>query len=172
MAMPLPSYDNHWLLSTEGWESPDGREADPRWQSVYLADLRDPEGHSIVRYAIDQFPDAPASGLYGVSLRLSADGRFLLNTLYGFEDEGGGIWVSDIAGDGYHDHPDSFARIVAWDHTLIWMKLEPEGAHPPPHFHLFMTGKEVADDFAMTAIVLRVKDAGLESTVTYQEQLL
>ena len=35
-----------------------------------------------------------------------------------------------------------------------------------------MTGKEVADDFAMTAIVLRVKDAGLESTVTYQELLL
>ena len=173
MAMPLPADDNYWLMSTEGWKSPEGEgPADPRWQTVYLVDLRDPEEYHKVRYPIQQFPDAPEAGLYGVSPRLSADGRFLFNTLYGFEDEGGGIWVSDLSVEDYYDRPEQFARIVAWDHTLSWMKLEREDDEPLPHFHLFMTGKEVADDFAMTANVLRVKDAGLESSVLYQERLL
>ena len=173
MAMPLPSDDNYWLMSAEGWKSPDaGGQADPRWQTVYLVNLRDPEEYHKVQYPIQQFPDAPEAGLYGVSPRLSADGRFLLNTLYGFEDEGGGIWVSDLSVDHYYNRPEQFARIVAWDHTLSWMKLEREDDGPLPHFHLFMTGKEVADDFAMTTNVLRVKDAGLESSILYQERLL
>ena len=173
MAMPLPADDNYWLMSTEGWKSPEGEgPADPRWQTVYLANLRNPEQYHKVQYPIQQFPDAPEAGLYGVSPRLSADGRFLFNTLYGFEDEGGGIWVSDLSVEDYYSRPEQFARIVAWDHTLSWMKLEHEDDGQLPHFHLFMTGKEVDDDFAMTANVLRVKDAGLESTVLYQERLL
>ena len=173
MAMPLPADDNYWLMSTEGWKSPEGEgPADPRWQTVYLANLRNPEQYHKVQYPIQQFPDAPEAGLYGVSPGLSADGRFLFNTLYGFEDEGGGIWVSDLSVEDYYNRPEQFARIVAWDHTLSWMKLEREDDEPLPHFHLFMTGKEVADDFAMTANVLRVKDAGLESSVLYQERLL
>ena len=173
MAMPLPADDNYWLMSTEGWKSADDEgPADPRWQTVYLVNLRDPEQYHKVQYPIQQFPDAPEAGLYGVSPRLSADGRFLFNTLYGFEDEGGGIWVSDLSVEDYYNRPEQFARIVAWDHTLSWMKLEREDDGPLPHFHLFMTGKEVADDFAMTANVLRLKDAGLESSVLYQERLL
>ena len=173
MAMPLPADDNYWLLSTEGWKSADDEgPADPRWQTVYLVNLGDPEQYHKVQYPIQQFPDAPEAGLYGVSPRLSADGRFLFNTLYGFEDEGGGIWVSDLSVEDYYNRPEQFARIVAWDHTLSWMKLEREDTDPLPHFHLFMTGKEVADDFAMTANVLRIKDAGLESSVLYQERLL
>ena len=173
MAMPLPSDDNYWLMSAEGWKSPeDGGQADPRWQTVYLVNLRDPEEYHKVQYPIQQFPDAPEAGLYGVSPRLSAAGRFLFNTLYGFKDEGGGIWVSDLSADDYYTHPELFARVVAWDHTLSWMKLERDDDGPLPHFHLFMTGKEVADDFAMTANVLRVKDAGLESSILYQERLL
>ena len=35
-----------------------------------------------------------------------------------------------------------------------------------------MTGKEVAYNFAMTANILRVKNAGLDSTVEYQKRLL
>ena len=173
MAMPLPADDNYWLMSTEGWKSADDEgPADPRWQTVYLVNLGDPEQYHKVQYPIQQFPDAPEAGLYGVSPRLSADGRFLFNTLYGFEDEGGGIWVSDLSVEDYYNRPEQFARIVAWDHTLSWMKLERQDDGPLPHFHLFMTGKEVADDFAMTANVLRVKDAGLESSVLYQERLL
>ena len=173
MAMPLPADDNYWLMSTEGWKSADDEgPADPRWQTVYLVNLRDPEEYHKVRYPIQQFPDAPEAGLYGVSPRLSADGRFLFNTLYGFEDEGGGVWVSDLSEEDYYNRPEQFARIVAWDHTLSWMKLEREDDGPLPHFHLFMTGKEVADDFAMTANVLRIKDSGLESSVLYQERLL
>ena len=173
MAMPLPSDDSYWLMSAEGWKSPDDDgPADPRWQTVYLVNVEDPEEYHKVQYPIHQFPDAPEAGLYGVSPRLSPDGRFLFNTLYGFEDEGGGIWVSDLSVEDYHNRPEQFARIVAWDHTLSWMRLEREDGGPSPHFHLFMTGKEVADDFAMTANVLRVRDAGLESTILYQERLL
>ncbi len=150
----------------------DGGHADPRWQTVYLVNLRNPEEYHKVQYPIQQFPDAPEAGLYGVSPKLSSDGRFLFNTLYGFEDEGGGIWVSDLSVDDYYNRPELFARIVSWDHTLSWMKLEREDDGPLPHFHLFMTGKEVADDFAMTANVLRIKDAGLESSILYQERLL
>ena len=106
MAMPLPSDDNYWLMSAEGWKSPDdGRQADPRWPTVYLVNLQDPEEYHKVQYPIQQFPDAPEAGLYGVSPRLSADGRFLLNTLYGFEDEGGGIRVSDLSVDHYYNRP-------------------------------------------------------------------
>jgi hypothetical protein len=173
MAMPLPSGDHRWLMSTEGWKSPDDEgPADPRWQTVHLVNLGDPEEYHKVKYPISQFPDAPEAGLYGVSPRLNADGRFLLNTLYGFKDEGGGIWVSDLSQEDYYNRPDQFVRIVAWDHTLSWMKLEREEDGPSPHFHLFMTGKEVADDFAMTANILRVRDAGLESSILYQERLL
>jgi hypothetical protein len=52
------------------------------------------------------------------------------------------------------------------------MKLEREDDGPLPHFHLFITGKEVADDFAMTANILRVRDAGLDSSIQYHERLL
>ncbi len=173
MAMPLPSDDNYWLMSAEGWKSPDeGEPADPRWQTVYVVNLRDPEEYHKVQYPISQFPEAPEAGLYGVSPRLSSDGRFLLNTLYGFKNEGGGIWVSDLAEDDYYNRPENFVRIVAWDHTLSWMKLERENEGPSPYFHLFMTGKEVADDFAMTANILRVRDAGLDSSIQYHERLL
>ena len=173
MAMPLPSNETYWLMSTEGWKSPDDNgPADPRWQTVYLVNVEDPEDYRRVEYPIHQFPDAPEAGLYGVSPRLSAEGRFLFNTLYGFEDEGGGIWVSDLSVEDYYNRSEQFARIVAWDHTLSWMKLERDDDAPLPHFHLFMTGKEVADDFAMTANVLRVRDAGLDSSILYQERLL
>ena len=51
MAMPLPADDNYWLLSTEGWKSADDEgPADPRWQTVYLVNLRDPEQYQKVQY--------------------------------------------------------------------------------------------------------------------------
>jgi hypothetical protein len=37
---------------------------------------------------------------------------------------------------------------------------------------LFLTGKEVREDFAMTANVIRIKDDGLDSTVERKERLL
>ena len=173
MAMPLPYDDSRWLMSAEGWKSPDDEgPADPRWQTVYLVNLADPEDYHKVQYPISQFPEAPEAGLYGVSPRLSSDGRYLLNTLYGFKNEGGGIWVSDLSMEDYYNRPDQFARIVAWDHTLSWMKLEREEDGPSSNFHLFMTGKEVADDFAMTANILRVRDAGLETSILHSERLL
>ncbi len=172
MALPMPFDDRTWLLSAEGWPSPEGdKPADPRWQAVYMVNLASPEQYEKVRYPIAQFPDAPEAGLYGVSPRLSGDGGYLFNTLYGFRDEGGGIWVVDVSQKGFQEDRDKFARIVDWDHTLSWTLLNGPAVEPPV-LHVFMTGKEVADDFAMTANILRIRDAGLESSVEREERLL
>ena len=102
------------------------------------------------------------------------DLNYLFNTLYGFRDEGGGIWVVDVSAEGFHAKGDNFSRIVAWDHTLSWTLLDgPAGeSSDSSAMHVFMTGKEVADDFAMTANILRIRDAGLESSIEREERLL
>jgi hypothetical protein len=173
MAQPLPQDDTRWIVSTEGWKPPDDAgPADPRWQSVYIVDLNRPEEFTRVNYPIAQFPRAPEAGLYGVSPLLSTDGRYLFNTLYGGADEGGGIWVSDLSQEDYYQRPGLFSRIVAWDHTLSWTVLDADPEQPGPWLNLFMTGKEVADNFAMTANILRIRNNGLDSTIEHQERLL
>ena len=172
MAQPLPSDSRTWLLSTEGWPAAkDGQPADPRWQTVYAVNLDDPEQYQKVRYPVAQFPQGPEAGLYGVSPRLTEDGNYLFNTLYGFRDEGGGIWVVNLTNPDFANDPSAFARIVSWDHTLSWTLL-PGPAGESSQMHVFMTGKEVADDFAMTANILRIKEAGLDSAIEREERLL
>ena len=172
MALPLPYNNRSWLFSSEGWTPAEGdTPADPRWQAVYLVDLDSPNDYVKVRYPIDQFPRAPEAGLYGSSPRMSSEGDFLFNTLYGFTDEGGGIWVVDVSDENFHASEANFARLVSWDHTLSWMPLGRLEADPQA-MHIFMTGKEVADDFAMTANVLRVREDGLNSAVEKSERLL
>ena len=173
LAMPLPGDDTRWLMSTEGWpKSGAGIPADPRWQAVYLVNVNDPEDYQKVEYPIHQFPKAPEAGLYGSSPRLSADNRFLFNTLYGFRDEGGGIWVADLSKEDFFTDPGSFTRIVDWDHALSWMLLGDEPEDPAAARNLFLTGKEVADDFAMTANVLSIGGGGLDSAIQSQQRLL
>ena len=172
MALPLPFNHRVWLFSTEGWPAAAGDEpADPRWQAVYLVNLNRPDEYVKIRYPIDEFPKAPEAGLYGASPRMSDDGNFIFNTLYGFRDEGGGIWVVDVSAEDFQARQENFARIVSWDHTLSWMplgRLEDD----PSAMHLFMTGKEVADDFAMTANLLRIREDGLNSAIEKSERLL
>lgn len=173
MAFPLPPDGRNWLLSAEGWpEAADGQPADPRWQAVYSVDPAAPQQYRIVGYPLSRHSDDPPAGLYGVSPRLSGDGKYLFNTLYGFREEGGGIWVVDLSARDFADNPANFARLVAWDHTLSWTLLPNPAAASSPYLHLFMTGKEVADDFAMTANILRVRDDGLASAIEREERLL
>ncbi|MYC28500.1 MAG: hypothetical protein F4X65_00205 [Chloroflexi bacterium] len=172
MAQPLPFNDRAWLFSTEGWTpSEDGEPADPRWQAVYLVDLDNPDEYVKVPYPIGGFPRAPEAGLYGSSPRMVGDGSFLFNTLYGFKDEGGGIWVVDVSAENFYVLEENFSRIVSWDHTLSWMPLG-RLDNDPTALYLFMTGKEVADDFAMTANVLRIREDGLGSAVEESRRLL
>ncbi len=172
MALPLPYDPRSWLFSTEGWPPAEGDQpADPRWQAVYRVNLDSPDDYVKVRYPIYEFPRAPEAGLYGASARMSDGGDHLFNTLYGFKDEGGGIWVVDVTDDGFLSSEANFARIVSWDHTLSWMPLA-RLDEDPSAMHLFMTGKEVADDFAMTANVLRIREDGLQSTIEKSERLL
>ena len=180
MALPVPWDDTRWMMSTEGWPAALGdRPADPRWQSVYIVNTERPEEYQIVEYPISQFPRAPESGLYGASAALSIDGQYLHNTLYGFKYEGGGLWVAELE-EGFHVKPDSFVRLVEWDHMLSWMSLDPnrdpdsDDASPDSAKtrSIFITGKEVADDFAMTANVMRLKGSGLETRVASKERLL
>ena len=175
MAFPLPPEGRDWLVSAEGWpEAAEGQPADPRWQAVYSVDMADPQQYRIVGYPLGRHSPDPPAGLYGVSPRLSADGKYLFNTLYGFREEGGGIWVTDISERDFSDDPANFARIVAWDHTLSWTLLPDTAAAAAssPYMHLFMTGKEVADDFAMTANILRLREDGLASAIEREERLL
>ena len=172
MALPLPYDDRSWLFSTEGWTPAEGEQpADPRWQAVYQVNLDRPDEYAKVRYPIYEFPRAPEAGLYGSSARMNEAGDHLFNTLYGFTDEGGGIWVVDVSDEGFLSNESKFARLVSWDHTLSWMPLG-RLDDDPSAMYLFMTGKEVADDFAMTANVLRVREDGLNSTIEKSERLL
>jgi hypothetical protein len=174
MAHPLPSNDDRWIMSAEGWAGPeeDGG-ADPRWQSVYVVNINDPDDYQIVDHPIGQYPKAPEKGrLYGSSEFLTLDGRYLFNLLYGFNDEGGGIWVADLSEENFYEMPGQFTRIVPWDHALSWIALENKTDGPLPFMSIFLTGKEVADDFAMTANFLRINGTGLDSTVERQERLL
>ena len=172
MALPLTFDDRTWLFSTEGWPPAEGDQPpDPRWQAVYLVNLDDPDQYVKVPYPIGEFPRAPEAGLYGSSPRMVGDGSILFNTLYGFKDEGGGIWVVDVSAEDFHTRQENFARIVSWDHTLSWMPLGRLEADPSA-LYLFMTGKEVADDFAMTANVLRIREDGLNSAIEESRRLL
>jgi hypothetical protein len=173
MALPLPWDDNYWMISAEGWPGPEeGRPADPRWQSVYIVNINSPEEYQEVEYPISRYPRAPREGLYGGSAALSADSRFLFNTLYGFTDEGGGLWVTDLTDEEFPANPERFNRIVEWDHLLSWFILEEETDGPSPSRSIFATGKEVAEDFAMTANLLRIDNAGSDSALESKERLL
>ena len=77
----------------------------------------------------------------------------------------------DVSEEGFQADPANFARIVNWDHTLSWTLLRGPDAESSA-MHVFMTGKEVADDFAMTANILRIREAGLESSIEREERLL
>ena len=168
-------------MSTEGWpEAGGGIPADPRWQAVYIVDINDPDNYEKVEFPIGQYPRAPEAGLYGSSARISSDQRFLFNTLYGFRDEGGGVWVTDLSVDNFHQKPGAFKRIVDWDHALSWTLLDPKFSEGTGDgtgdgsgsLHLFLTGKEVADNFAMTANLLRISGDGLGSAIESQQRLL
>lgn len=170
MALPAPWDDTRWIISSEGWPSAQAEQPpDPRWQAVYIVNTENPDEYELVEYPISQFPEAP-QGLYGASAAVSDDGRYLNNTLYGFKDEGGGLWVAALE-EGFQANPDSFVRIVEWDHMLSWVSLAGD-ADPADSRAIFVTGKEVADDFAMTANVISLQGQGLETTIERKERLL
>ena len=170
MALPAPWDDTQWIISSEGWPAAQGEQpADPRWQSVYLVNTENPDEYELVEYPIAQFPNAP-QGLYGASAAVTDDGSYLNNTLYGFKDEGGGLWVTALE-DGFQANPDSFVRIVEWDHMLSWVSLTGD-TDPADSRAIFVTGKEVADDFAMTANLISLHGQGLETTIERKERLL
>ena len=172
MALPLPWDDNYWMISSEGWPAPaEGKPADPRWQSVYIVNINNPAEYREVEYPISKYPNAPKEGLYGAAAALSSDSKTLFNTLYGFTDEGGGLWAVDFTDENFFSDPARFTRIVEWDHMLSWVTLK-EASEESPFRFIFVTGKEVASDFAMTATLLRLRNTGFESTVESKERLL
>ena len=171
LAIPLPSDPDRWLLSAEGWPSDsEGGTADPRFQSVYLAEAGSPDAYEIVRYPISRYPRAPR-GLYGSAGRVSDDARYLVNNLYGSEDEGGGLWIVDLENDGFYANDGAFARIVPWDHALSWFTLGPADLSAGDGVSVFLTAKEVDRDFAMTANLLTIRGAGLDARVESQRRL-
>ena len=171
LAVPLPTDPNRWILSAEGWPAAvDGEPADPRFQAVYLADVDSPGGYDIVEYPISRLPRAP-DGLYGSAPRLSDDSRYLINNLYGFEDEGGGLWVVDLEGEEFYRSDTAFSRIVPWDHALSWFVLGPADPDAGGTISVFLTAKEVDDDFAMTASLLQISGTGLDLRIESQRRL-
>ena len=122
------------------------------------------------QYPISRYPGAP-KGLYGTSGRLSDDSRYLINNLYGFEDEGGGLWIVDLEDDGFHADDDAFVRIVPWDHALSWFILGAADLRAGEPVSVFLTAKEVDYDFAMTANLLQIGGTGLDARVESQRRL-
>ena len=123
-----------------------------------------------MRYPISRYPGAP-DGLYGSAGRLSDDSRYLVNNLYGSEDEGGGLWIVDLDADGFHARESAFARIVPWDHALSWFPLGAADLGAGGRVSVFLSAKEVDHDFAMTANLLQVRGAGLDARVESQRRL-
>jgi len=167
-----PENPDLFFASVNGWPDRESGNPDPRWQSVYLFDIDDPDNYKLVRYPLPRSSHAPAGDerLYGHSGFFSEDGRFFYALLYGFEEEGGGLWVADISQDDFYKDADSFAQIFSWDHALSFFFL-PKQEHSPYQVVL-MTGKEVKDDFAMTLNALKIRFDGLESELVAKERLI
>ncbi len=175
-AMPIRREDSTYLLlSTEGWPDPsDGGSADPRWQSVYTVDVDDPDSYQLVQYPLptDTETNRPEH-LYSHSPYLTGDDGYLFSVLYGFEEQGGGLWVADVSGGEFAQYPEGFAKVVPWDHALTWMVIgQPPSSGERGSMSILLTGKEVADDFAMTVNYLTIDFQGLQSTVESKTRLL
>jgi hypothetical protein len=171
MLTERPKNPDILFLSVNGWPGRESQNPDPRWQAVYLADINDPDNYKIVRYPLPSSSHAPKGDerLFGHSEFFSEDGKFFYALLYGFEEEGGGLWVADISRENFYENEDSFAQIFSWDHALTFLilpKLEES-----PYDTVIMTGKEVSDDFAMTLNALKVKFDGLKSELVEKERL-
>lgn len=93
-----------------------------------------------------------------------------MRILYGFEEEGGGLWVADISQEDFYENEESFAQIFSWDHALSFFFL-PRAERSPYHV-ILMTGKEVNDDFAMTLNALKIRFDGLESELIGKERVI
>lgn len=167
-----PLNQNVLFLSVNGWPDRESENPDPRWQSVYTASIDNPDEYKIVRYPLPASPHAPGGDerLFGHSEFLSADGEFFYALLYGFEEEGGGLWVVDISKENFHENKDSFAQIFSWDHALTFFVLPK--AEQSPYNIVIMTGKEVKDDFAMTLNALKVRFDGLNSELVEKKRLV
>ncbi|MFY9457448.1 MAG: hypothetical protein WAP23_00760 [Candidatus Spechtbacterales bacterium] len=167
-----PRNPDLFFASVDGWPDREFVNPDPRWQSVYLFDVSDPDNYKIVRYPLPASSYAPAGDerLYGHSGFFSEDGRFFYALLYGFEEEGGGLWVADISEDDFYQNTNSFAQVFSWDHALSFFFL-PRAEHSPYNVVL-MTGKEVNDDFAMTLNALSIKFDGLQSELIEKKRLI
>ncbi|MBI2166029.1 MAG: hypothetical protein HYU29_06455 [Chloroflexi bacterium] len=180
MLMALPTRHEGtptMLLSTEGWKDPNSdAPVDPRWQSVYMVRLDEPGSFELVQFPLPPYrgQGEPGPGkLYGHSAVITGDGRYLYAILYGFEGEGGGLWVADLSQEGFPRSEEAFAKILTWDHALSWMVLSPVGDRfSGAPVSVFLTGKEVAQGTAMTANLVRVQLKGLESRVLSKERLL
>lgn len=167
-----PLHPNLFFISSEGWPGKESGGPDPRWQSVYLADTTKGGEYEIIRYPLPNSKYAPEGqqSLYGHSEFTSKDGRFLYAILYGFEEQGGGLWVIDLAKENFYENKEAFAQIFSWDHALDFTILP--SMEQPPHTTVIMTGKEVNDDFAMTLNILKIKFAGLDTKLISKERLI
>ncbi len=160
------------FLSCEGWPDRASGNPDPRWQSVYLLDVKDPDNYKILRYPLPASSYQPEGEecLYGHSGFFSEDGRFFYAVLYGFEEEGGGLWVVDTQKKNFWEDNEAFSQIFSWDHALTFLIMPKfEGS---PYNTVIMTGKEVKDDFAMTLNALKISFDGLESELIGKERLV
>jgi len=167
-----PKNPDLFFASVNGWPDRKSKSPDPRWQSVYLFDINDPDNYKIVRYPLPASSYAPEGDerLYGHSGFFSEDGRFFYAILYGFEEEGGGLWVADISQKNFYENKDAFTQIFSWDHALTLLMLPKPGGSP--RNTVIMTGKEVNDNFAMTLNALEIKFDGLDSELVEKKRLV
>ncbi|GBD11452.1 hypothetical protein HRbin23_01119 [bacterium HR23] len=174
LAFPHPTLADWWVVSNEGWDGPaPGRAPDPRWSSLYLVDVQDPTRYRLLDFPFARYGVAPktATGrLLGSTGVLLQERRFLLVSLYGFTEEGGGLWMVDLAHPNFPQDPSAFTYLRPWDHALTLLPLERQDS--PSALSLLLTAKEVRDDFAMTSYALRIIGTGADARIERQERLL
>lgn len=146
LAAVNPQNKNEIFVSAEGYDR-----SDPRFQSLFKVDLSKADEYEVVEF--------PGESREGFGELYASDGYYLPNQdgmylqRYGFEDEGGGIWLIKFHPTGDHE----VEQILAWDHLLQWSEITQDnqelrntGTLSKDNPIFFVTGKEVDDDFAMT----------------------
>lgn len=174
LVFPHPTLADWWVMSTEGWDDSKGEQGpDPRASSLYMVYAQDPSRYLLVDFPFSRYsvsPKTPTKRLLGSAGLLQWDRRFLLVSLYGFTEEGGGLWLVDLSAPAFYQNPAAFTYLQPWDHALTLLPLDYQES--PPTLSLFLTAKEVQEGFAMTAYFLRIVHTGVDAKVEGKERLL
>jgi len=167
---PLPNDDRMLVASSDAFPL-----TDPRFQAMYLVDTR--SGN----YEILNFPVTPKQSegqpirkqLYGRSIKFNQDGQYMYTLLYGFSNEGGGLWQIDFTSLDFPKNSSVYNKIAPFDHprklfsldnSLAKNLMRSSIANHQQIANAVITTKEVDNDFSMSATAVSFSIDSLKIT--------